>query len=290
MFLRIARIVRDEKVPPELIINTDQSQLNFHLGCTETWNDKGEPQVDIVGKDDKKSVTIVPSITLAGKALGPQVVIAGKTWKVCPPEDSPCSDELKGLSINFVQSGNTKHWSTHETMHRLWDEQLKPYVEDMIKKLGLLASQRIIWIIDVWSVHRSAEFREWMKVHYPNVFVIYVPGGCTGLFQPLDVGFQRLHKHAIKRLAHADLIDEAREKLSVTRDPKSVIFETSVKVFKRRSVAWVVKSHKQLDDILVIKKVSLNALIPLNQALTLHDIYRLGRCAEPASSICLLNP
>jgi hypothetical protein len=52
----------------------------------------------------------------------------------------------------------------------------------MKKELGLPSSQVSIWLIDCWSVHKSKEFRTWMKKNHPNIILLFVPGGCTSLF------------------------------------------------------------------------------------------------------------
>ncbi|KAF9505321.1 hypothetical protein BS47DRAFT_1306858, partial [Hydnum rufescens UP504] len=50
--------------------------------------------------------------------------------------------------------------------------------------------QKSILIIDIWSVHQSKEFTGWMKGNCPDIKINYTPGGCTGKFQPTDVGLQ----------------------------------------------------------------------------------------------------
>jgi hypothetical protein len=60
--------------------------------------------------------------------------------------------------------------------------------ESKKKELGLDPSQFLIWKNDCWSVHKSKEFLDWMKNRHPRIIVLFVPGGCTGVWQPLDVG------------------------------------------------------------------------------------------------------
>lgn len=98
-----------------------------------------------------------------------------------------------------------------------------------------------------------------MKQHFPWITILYVPGGCTGIFQPLDVGFQRIFKHAIKCAAHADLVDEALAQLSRTEDgdsADSVKFDTSLPTLRNRSVGWLVNAYRKLNDPTLVKKVS----------------------------------
>jgi hypothetical protein len=76
-------------------------------------------------------------------------------------------------------------------MKSLVNDIIAPYFSEQKKKLGLPETQKSIWQIDVWSVHGSQEFRDWMKKTHPNIILHYVPAGCTGVFQPCDVGIQQ---------------------------------------------------------------------------------------------------
>ncbi|KAF8226616.1 hypothetical protein L208DRAFT_1079822, partial [Tricholoma matsutake] len=49
--------------------------------------------------------------------------------------------------------------------------------------------------IDVWSVYRGEPFRMWMKTEYRWIKIVFIPGRCTGKFQPNDMGIQCIIKH-----------------------------------------------------------------------------------------------
>ena len=99
-------------------------------------------------------------------------------------------------------------------MHSLVNNIIAPYFEKRKIELSLPPDQKSIWKIDCWSVHKSKEFRGWMKEKHPNIILIFVPGGCTGLWQPLDVFFQCPLKLTLKCLAHRDIVDEVTAKLA----------------------------------------------------------------------------
>ena len=63
------------------------------------------------------------------------------------------------------------------------DEITVPYFSKQKAKLGLPETQKPIWQIDVWSVHRSKEFHDWMKAHHLNIIPDFV-------WQACDVGMQ----------------------------------------------------------------------------------------------------
>lgn len=73
-----------------------------------------------------------------------------------------------------------------------------PYIKEVKLEQGLPDKQYAILYIDCWSVHRSQDFRDWMKAVHPLILLIYVPATCTGILQPADVGLQRVVKHRLK--------------------------------------------------------------------------------------------
>jgi hypothetical protein len=59
-----------------------------------------------------------------------------------------------------------------------------------------------------------------MKENHVNIIIIFVPGGCTGIWQPLYIGVQRVMKLSIKRSAHRDIIDKVSAQLGGLYTPR----------------------------------------------------------------------
>jgi len=161
-----------------------------------------------VGAEEKRAITIVTSISSSGVLLPFQAVYEGKSAVSCPKQSANCHTQATNAGFQFEYSGNQTYWSTQKTMRSLVDDIIAPNFSEQKEKLGLPETQKLIWQIDVWSVHRSKEFCEWMKKAHLNIIIHYVPAGCTGVFQPCDVGIQRIMKHSLKRSCHCDVVDE----------------------------------------------------------------------------------
>jgi hypothetical protein len=97
-------------------------------------------------------------------------------------------DEAERLGFKFEPSKSWTYWSTQATMKLLVNNIIAPYFDATKGELRLPPTQCLFWTIDCWSVHKSDEFRSWMKKTHPTIIICFVPGGCTGLWQPLDVG------------------------------------------------------------------------------------------------------
>ena len=74
-----------------------------------------------------------------------------------------------------------------------------PYAEACIRKHRLHADAHVILVLDVWSVHKSEEFRLFLRTHHPRIHLVFVPANCTSKLQVADVALQRPFKHAITR-------------------------------------------------------------------------------------------
>lgn len=121
---------------------------------------------------------------------------------------------------------------------------LKPYVEQVIKDLDLPADQKAVLILDCYPVHIGEAFRTYVFTDFPNVFLIFIPANCksiifysinfqaltqhagTGIFQPADVGLQRVVKHSLRQKALRFLVKAYGEQLEHGLTPEQVKFST----------------------------------------------------------------
>ena len=116
----------DSSVPRE----TDGDQTGSNLVPVSEWTmeKEGAKQVAVVGKENKREITVPLSVAASGNMLAPQVIYQGKTEgchaKVTFPED-----------WNVTHSET--HWSTESTTLEYIDKVLVPYVTHTRQKLEL---------------------------------------------------------------------------------------------------------------------------------------------------------
>ncbi|KIK33737.1 hypothetical protein CY34DRAFT_99092, partial [Suillus luteus UH-Slu-Lm8-n1] len=198
MFLHLAYTIKEEDIPAELYVNSNQTQLIYTQGSNLTWAKTGSKQVSTIGNDEKHAFTIMVSITNSGTVLLLQAIYQGHLKISCPSANSHHYDKCMDAGFLFECSNTKTYWSTQETMCSLVDKVIAKYFNQKKEELGLPLMQKIVWQIDAWSVHRLDEFHTWMKNKHPTIILNYVPGGCMGLFQPCDVGIQHIFKHLLK--------------------------------------------------------------------------------------------
>lgn len=253
--LRMAGCIRDENVKACFVVNGDQTLSVYASGRDHTYELKGSKQINIVGIEEKRAFTVMVGVSMSGEVLPLQAIFTGvDPNRSLPKPTAPKYDEARKLGFRFEVSKTKTHWSNHGTMHLYVQHILAPYFEKHKARLNL-PNQRCIWLIDVWSVHRSKEFRTWMKTHYPWIIILYVPGGCTGLAQPCDVGIQRPFKHAMRRTAHSHVIDETLAQLRTGAEARDIRLEKNIGPLRDRCVEWLVNGYHAINDPVLVKKV-----------------------------------
>ena len=255
-FLRRAHIIKEEDIPVPLIVNSDQTAVVYGPGSKLTWAPRGSKQVSLIGADEKRAFTALLSISANGYALPIQAVFEGLTDKSCPNPVAPHYADCIEAGFHFVPSekkGN--HWSNQRTMQRFVNEILAPYLDAQKLCISRPQSQKSLWIIDVWSVHRSNEFIGWMRDNHPTILIDFVPGGCTGVGQPLDVGINRPFKQSIKVSYHADLVDDFFGQM---KENQNLAFDTHIGPLRDASVGWLWNAYQVIQKDELIRKVCIS--------------------------------
>ena len=95
----------------------------------------------------------------------------------------------------------------------------------------------------------SAAF-QWIHIHF-------VPANCTGLFQPCDVGIQRVLNLAIRRSALKDIMDHTMGQLKSGVAPNQITFEKRLPVIRNRAVQWLINGYDAINHPEIFQKVIL---------------------------------
>ena len=109
-----------EDIPPELILNWEQTGISIVPRWSWTMELKGAKRVAIAGISDKRQITAVLCGTLAGDFLPPQLIYQGKT--------TACNPRYK-FPDNWNITCTTNHWSNEETMIEYILKNCIPYVQ-----------------------------------------------------------------------------------------------------------------------------------------------------------------
>ena len=184
---RIHSKVEQHAIPPKLVVNWDQTGSKLVPVSQWTMAEQGSVQVPVIGKDDKREITVLLAVSAGGVLLPPQVIYPGKTpgchTKITFPQ---------GWHITH----SCNHWSTEETMLQYLDNVLIPYFAATRRDLGLPDDHVGLAIFDVFATHCCDSVLK--KLSTNHIHQVFVPASCTGELQPLDLSVNDKFKALMK--------------------------------------------------------------------------------------------
>jgi hypothetical protein len=163
--------------------------------------------VAVIGAEDKRQITACLASALNGELLPLQLIFQGKTSRSLPERTAA------SISSQCHLTFSENHWSSQTTMREYITEIVMPYAETCIRKYRLHADAHIILVLDVWSVHKSEEFRMFLRTQHPRIHLVFVPANCTSKLQVADVSLQRPFKHSITRRFNEWAVQELQKQL-----------------------------------------------------------------------------
>ncbi|KZT50663.1 hypothetical protein CALCODRAFT_421676, partial [Calocera cornea HHB12733] len=182
--LRAAYAVEQFKIPAACVVNSDKTQLLLQHGGECTYAPIGAQQVNVIGKEEKRACTIMTSLSMDGTLLPFQSIWKGSTNRSLPFANNTTQPILQVAQQQghiFTLSCSTTYWTNFTTLKLFVHDLLIPYYEAANERAGRNQHDPCLWIIDVYLVHWSAEFRDWIRTTHPWILLQYIPAGCTGL-------------------------------------------------------------------------------------------------------------
>ena len=175
------------EIPPELVINWDQTGIKIVPVSSWTMEKRGSKRVEISGVDDKRQITAVFAATPIGEFLPFQLIYQGKT-RACLPAVTFPSD------WNVTYTPN--RWSNEDTMKTYIKEIIVPYVKQKREQLKLSADHPALAIFDVFKGQWTEEVLQILEDN--NIERVCVPANCTDRLQPLDVSINKPAKEFLR--------------------------------------------------------------------------------------------
>jgi len=183
--VRVAYLVLNYNIPPELLLNMDETPLK-HLACIgKTWALKNSKNVSVQGGKDKRQATGTPWLNMLGEIIYFHTTVKGKTTKCLPKQDFRSREEFKKIIFGFSDN----HWVTHDTM-KVQVEAVEIYRKQVVAEKGLHQDQKMVILWDVYCKHCAPELLDHiLKEVYPHIIILFIPANLTEIAQPLDMYF-----------------------------------------------------------------------------------------------------
>ena len=169
---------------PDHVINMDQTPIPFSYHNNRTWNKKGMRTIHVrASTTETKRATLAATVTMSGQLLVPLLIFKGAA------NGRIAKKELTTFAPMAVYAVQKKAWMD-ESMMRLWIAKcLSPWKNTLPQNCVPLL------ILDSFRVHMMGPIVA--EIQGLGIEVQYIPGGCTYLCQPIDVGVNRPIKHAM---------------------------------------------------------------------------------------------
>lgn len=137
--LDVKNVISMDNIPPSLVINWDQTAIQYVPTASWTMEQEGTRIVEIAGKDDKRQITAVLASTMSGDLLPLQLVYQGKTPHCLPQVEFPTK-----WHITYTEN----HWCNQVTMKEYINNIILPYVKQKREDLMLSVDYPAVVIFD----------------------------------------------------------------------------------------------------------------------------------------------
>ena len=218
MLIDIKCTVVMEDIPPALIINWDQTAINYVPTSNGTMAEVGAKRVEAVGVSDKRQITAVFGCTILGDFLPIQLIYKGKTSACHPTIPFPADWRI---------THTANHCSNEHTMLQYIEKIVIPYISKKKEELWLPPDHPSLAIFDVFQGQCTESVCSLLQQN--NIHFVTVPANTTDKLQPLDV---RVNKPAK---------DFLREKFNTWYAEKVVENDDSSIVDMKLCATWMIQ-------------------------------------------------
>ena len=218
---RVSSADRDQR----FIINMDQTPVFFNMSSSTTLQQAGSRTVN--GRTSTSStmqVTVAVTVTASGEMLKPLIIFKGKP-------KGRIQREFPTYPEGSFYSCQDNAWMDEQVMKDWVETVLKPHVEQAPEDI------HPILLLDSYRCHMMASIVN--AIGDLGVQIEHIPGGCTGLCQPIDVGIGKPMKNRIRNSWEEWMVQEGVD-AAISRPPS-----------RQRLSSWIISSLQSIGPDIV---------------------------------------
>lgn len=227
---------RVENMHPEAVANMDQTPIPFSYPSNKTLNVKGAKTIHLLAPGDKDRCTFNAGITMAGGKLKPLLVFKGQAGGRIEKR------ELPTFSTDAFWYCQKNAWCDDRVMKEWIIKVLPLWLADLKAQFG---DEHIIplLILDAYKCHMDGN--NVRMIQDMGIELLIIPGGCTYLCQPLDVGVNRSLKVSVK--SQWDDWMESEGAVTLQKPSRELIGKWVLKAWDDLEAQTIRKSWKKKD-------------------------------------------
>jgi len=229
--LDVQNVVSLDEIPPALVINWDQTAIQYVPTLSWTMEEEGARRVEIAGKDDKWQITTVLAGAMNEDFLPPQLVYEGKT-----PRCIPQVNFSRGWDVTYTDN----HWCNESTMKDYIHKIILPYVQKKREELMLSVDYPALVLFDSFKGQCTTELLTTLDNN--NINVLLIPVNCTDCLQPLDISVNK----AVKEFLHGRFQEwYSKQVCSQLKGEKEISpIDLRLSTLKPLGAAWMIAAHE----------------------------------------------
>ena len=241
VFVRAARrVLVNRNREKEWIINMDQTPVWFTMTPKRTLEKRGGKTVHVRSSTSRTvRATVAVTVTAGGTMLPPVLIFKGK------PGGRIQKGEFKTYPSEGFYACQKCAWMDEDVMHTWIEKVLAPYVK------GAPPNVRPVILLDSYRCHIMSSIVD--LIVGLGVHVKTIPGGCTPLCQPMDVGIGKPLKSRCRDLWDQWMIDQGIERAVCTPPSRKTMAEwviATVQSFSRQTImnSWMHDDYRYFDS------------------------------------------
>ena len=184
---KVRPIVSGPLIQGSMILNMNQTPVWFSHGPKRTLNLQGERSVAVVSSDTSSArVTVAVPVSSASDMIKPMIVFKGQQSGRIALKELP-TFENKEKAHHICQP---RAWMDEENMCCWVTQILQPYAQRHA------AGSPVVLFLDSFKVHKMDSVKELLASI--GMQVVYIPPGCSGSCQPVNVGINKPFKDPMR--------------------------------------------------------------------------------------------
>ena len=232
----VVETVNMEEIPPELILNWDQTGIMIVPSASWAMDERGTRRVEIGRLKDKRQITAVFCGSIQGDFLPVQLIYKGTTQRCHPHFKFP-----PGWHVTHSKN----HWSTETTMLEYIDNIIVPYISANREN----DDQSALVIMDNFKGQVAPSIVSMLEEN--NIQVCLLPPNTTDRLQPLDISVNKPAKHFLQQKFqewYSDQILQQLDNASSMEDVELEPIDLSLPVMRELGANWLVDMAKYIAD------------------------------------------
>ena len=218
-------IINNINRSPAFTLNMDQMPIWYAMTPKTTIEPRGSRTVNVrTATADSKHVTAAVTITASGHQLQLVVVFKGS------PTGTIARREIPTLPAELFYRVNAKAWFNEQVVLDWVKLVLASYIPTAPK--GIVP----ILFLDMFKVHMMQSVVQ--AIQALVIQVEFIPAGCTGLVQPIDVGFNKSLKAKMREQFHNWIFAQDADQV--------------IRVATRRELSqWIIDAQKNISEVTI---------------------------------------